>query len=391
MNRIYISIWAMALMIFVAGCKKDPVGPTSDCTGSGATTHPKAAQYQAVIDKYVARGLPGISILIRDDKGLWTGGAGMADIAEGIAMKPCTVSKGASTTKTFIAALVMLLTEDGTIGLDDKISKWLPDEVISNVRNAADVTVRMLLNHTSGIYDVIDDNGFYLAVLNDPPHNWTSKELVKYVYGDEPVFAPGTDVEYSNTNFLLLAMILDKTTGGDHSKALRSRVLDPLGLADTYYYWHEALPAEVAQGYFDFYNNGTILNITNYNTGSGNGYGGVYTTVYDLQTFVEALVRNKTILKPATLSEMLTYTQTDEGYNRANGLGVFKDFLERSPDQYGIGHRGRDLGYTADMYWFPNQDYTMTYLINYGTDAKSDLRPVFFDFRKEIVDEMMQN
>lgn len=387
-----LKIWfLMVVGAALAGCSKDPIGKTSDCTATGGMAHPKAASYQAVIDKYVARGLPGISILIRDSKGTWTGGAGMADIAAGISMKPCTVSKGASTTKTFIAVLTLLMAEEGKLGLDEKASKYLPEEVTSKVRNAGECTVRMLLNHTSGIYDVIDDNGFYLAVLNDPSHTWSSEELVKYVYNDEPVFATGTDVEYSNTNYLLLAMILDKVTGGDHSRMLRIKVLNPLGLQDTYYYWHEALPAEVAQGYFDFYNNGTILNITNYNTGSGNGYGGIYSTVYDLQVFIEALVKNKTILSSGSLAQMLTFTKEDESYNRANGLGIFKDFLERDPNQYGLGHRGRDLGYTADMYWFPNQDYTMTYLINYGTDAKSNLRPVFFDFRKEIVDVMMQN
>lgn len=100
-------------------------------------------------------------------------------------------------------------------------------------------------------------------------------------------------------------------------------------------------------------------------------------------------MRNKTLLKPATLAEMLTFTQPDEGYNRANGLGIFKDFSERAPDQFAYGHRGRDLGYTADLFWFPNQDYTLAYLINYGTDAKSELRPVFFNFRTAIVDAMM--
>ena len=226
-------------------------------------------------------------------------------------------------------------------------------------------------------------------MLNDPPHKWTPDELIKFVYHDDSLFPVGTDVEYSNTNFLLLAMILNKVTGGDHSAALRARVLDPLGLSDTWYYPHDQLPAETAQGYFDLYNNGTILNLTNYNTGSGNGYGGMYSTVFDLQTFIEALVREKRVLKPETLDKMFSFVP-DEGYNRENGLGIFRDFLERPAGQFAYGHRGRDLGYTADMFWFPNQDYTMTYLINYGTDAKSDLRPVFFDFRKEIVDVMME-
>lgn len=389
MNNINLCIYSL-LTLIVLGCSKEGIEKTTDCISGETSMHPRSSVYQAVIDKYTTAGLPGIAILIRDKDGLWVSSSGKADIKEGIPMKPCVVSKGASTTKTFIGTLVLLLAEEGKLNLDDKVSKWISPAVIKEVKNANVSTIRMLLNHTSGIADIIDDDGFYLAVLNDPPHNWTSEELIKYIYGDDPVFPVGMDVEYSNTNYLLLAMILDKVTGKNHSIALREKVLKPLQLNQSYYYWHDPLPVNVAQGYFDFYNNGTILNLTNYNTGSGNGYGGIYTTVYDLQTFIEALVRDKKILKQQTMDEMLTFTKTDEGYDRANGLGIFKDFLERPLDQFGYGHRGRDLGYTSDMYWFPNQDITMTYLINYGTDAKSELREVFLAFRKEIVDKIME-
>jgi len=184
-------------------------------------------------------------------------------------------------------------------------------------------------------------------------------------------------------------MVINKATGKNHGSLVRERIIKPLGLDNTYYYWHDDFD-NVAQGYFDLYNNGSILNLTNYNTGSGNGYGGLYSNVFDLQTFIEALVRDRTLISEQSLNQMLTFTQTEEGKFRANGLGIFKDFLERPADQYAIGHRGRDLSYTADMFWFPNQDYTMAYLVNYGTDANSSLRPAFFEFRTEIVDVMMK-
>jgi D-alanyl-D-alanine carboxypeptidase len=390
MNNLRFLLIFIVTHIFISGCTRDGIDKTSDCPDVSQTIHPKSAIYQSVIDKYTKAGLPGIAILVRDKNGLWVGTSGKADIEQNIPMKPCIISKGASTTKTFIGVLTLLLAEEGKLNLDDKIEKWVPQKVIAEVKNAKASTVRMLLNHTSGIADIIDDQGFYLAVLNNPSHNWTSEELIKYVYGDEPIFPAGTDVEYSNTNYLLLAMILDKVTGKNHSIALREKIFNPFKLSNSYYFWHDPLPTNTAQGYFDFYNNGTIINLTNYNTGSGNGYGGLYTTVYDLQTFIEALVRDKKILTPQSLDQMLTFTKEDESYNRANGLGIFKDFLERDPDQFGYGHRGRDLGYTADMYWFPNQDFTMTYLINYGTDSKSELREVFLAFRKEIVDKIME-
>ena len=390
MSNIHHLLKYVLACLIISGCTKETIKKTSDCADNETFMHPKSSVYQAGIDKYTAAGLPGLAILIRDKDGLWVSASGKADIEEGIPMKPCIISKGASTTKTFIGTLVLLMAEEGQLNLDDKVDKWVTSGVIDNVKNSKESTVRMLLNHTSGIADIIDDDGFYLAVLNDPSHNWSAEELIKYVYDDDPVFPAGTDVEYSNTNYLLLAMILDKVTGGDHSIALRDKVLKPLNLDHSYYFWHETLPKNVAQGYFDFYNNGSIVNLTNYNTGSGNGYGGLYTTVYDLQIFIEALVRDKKILREQSLNQMLTFTKTDDGYDRANGLAIFKDFLERAPDQFGYGHRGRDLGYTADMYWFPNQDITMTYLINYGTDAKSELREIFLSFRKEIVDKMME-
>lgn len=381
------SVFAFVLLL---SCQNIDIGPTDFCKSTEPPAHPKADIYQAVLDAYTAKGLPGISILIRDDVGTWWGSSGKSDILKNINMNTCTVSKAASITKTFVAVLGLMLAEEGVFDLDDPLTKWLPQKVLNEVANVSQCTIRQLMNHTTGIPDLIDNDNFYLGVLNDPDRKWKPEDLIRYVYGEAPIFEPGQSVSYSNTNFLLLAMVINKATGKNHASLMRERVIHPLNLENTFYYWHDNLPS-VAQGYFDLYNNGSILNVTNYNTGSGNGYGGLYANVFDLQTFIEALVREQTLLSERSLAEMLTFTEEEEDANRANGLGVFKDFLERPADQFAYGHRGRDLGYTADMFWFPNQDYTMTYLINYGTDANSSLRPVFFAFRTAIVDAIMEN
>ncbi|HAD14593.1 MAG TPA: hypothetical protein DCF33_19380 [Saprospirales bacterium] len=390
MKKYTTALLGLLVLLLPNACQKVEIGHTEACTNIPAgIMHPKAAAYQAVVDKYTAKGLPGISILIRDQNGVWVGASGKADISKNIDMSPCTVSKAASVTKTFIAALALKLVEEGKFGLDDPLTKWLPAKTLDKLKNTRECTVRQLLNHTTGIADVIEDNGFYLAVLNNPARKWHPEELLEFVYGDDPVFAPGGGVSYSNTNFLLLAMVINRATGQDHSDLLREKVITPLTLSQSFYYWHDDLPTTVAQGYFDLYNNQTIINVTNFNTGSGNGYGGLYSNVYDLQVFIEALVRDKTLLTPEMLDQMLTFGEPEGTTNKRLGLGIFKDFLERAPDQFAYGHRGRDLGYTADMFWFPNQDYTLVYLINYGTDAKSELRQQFYDFRKEIVDVLM--
>jgi len=384
MKKTFVTLVVLLLL----SCQNIDLGPTESCMSPDPPAHPKAAIYQSLLNEYSAKGLPGISLLIRDDVGTWWGSSGKADISENIDMNTCTVSKAASITKTFVAVLAMMLAEDGVFGLDDSLEKWLPQQVLNEIANIRGCTIRQLMNHTTGIADLIDNDDFYLGVLNHPDRKWKPEELIRYAYGEAPIFKPGQSVSYSNTNYLLLAMVIDKATGKNHASLLRERVIRPLNLGNTSYYWHDNL-SNVAQGYFDLYNNGTILNVTNYNTGSGNGYGGLYSNVFDLQTFIESLVRDRTLLSENSLDQMLTFTEEESGANRANGLGIFKDFLERPADQFAYGHRGRDLGYTADMFWFPNQDYTLTYLINYGTDANSSLRPVFYAFRTAIVDAIM--
>ena len=383
---------AALLLMLMWSCQKDPIRPTNACTVSAPSPdeHPKAAIYQSVIDQYTAKGLPGIAILIRDGGGVWYGASGMADIDRQIPMQPCHVSKAASITKIFIGTLVMKLEEEDRFDLDAPLTRYVASKYTRKVANADKVTIRQLLNHTSGIPDLIDQNSFYLAILNDPARFWTPEDLLGYVYGVDALFEPGTQLEYSNTNLLLAIMAIEGATGQNHADLLRDKVIRPLGLGHTYYHWHDPLPDFVAQGYYDLYNNGTIVNMSNFNTGSGNGYGGIYSTVFDLQHFIEALLRDKTVLTESALQEMTRISAEDLPDQEGYGVTIRKDFYDRSPDQYGLGHRGRDLAYTGDLFYLPNQDYTLSLLINYGTDADSGLKDVFLEFRKVIVDEMMK-
>ncbi len=188
-------------------------------------------------------------------------------------------------------------------------------------------------------------------------------------------------------------MVIDKATGTPHAQLLREKILEPLGLSNSFYYYHDALPAtQVAQGYYDLYNNGSIVNVSSYNTGSGNGYTGLYTNVFDLLTFSQALFENKILVSQQSLDKMLTFEMPlEEGAERLLGPGTMKDFIKRSnPDEYAFGHRGRDLGYSADMFYFPVKGQTLILIVNYGTDGESALRPAFYDLRKAIVDKMME-
>ncbi|HSJ67258.1 MAG TPA: serine hydrolase domain-containing protein, partial [Anditalea sp.] len=323
----------MATFIY-SGCQSEYTEFTRVCTyndGVGSNLHPKADAYQDLLNQYVRKGLPGIVLLVRDNQGEWVGSAGKADIEQNVAMSPCHISKAASITKMFVAVATLQLVEEGVLQLDERITKWLPSSVTNKIENADAVTLRQLLNHTTGIYDIIDDDSFYLSVLNDPSKIRTLEDLAEFVYKKPAVFPPGERASYSNTNTLLVSMIIEKATGKPHDQVIRERTIIPLGLTDTHYYSYNKLPTNTAQGYFDLYNNGTILNVSNYYTASG--YGGLYSNVFDLQIFIEALFREQKLLSTQLMQHIMEFTATIEN-GRQLGTGIMKDFLFLQQDQF---------------------------------------------------------
>jgi len=169
MKLIYIVFVGLLVSLVLTNCQDDTIKPSSICEYDAtleplvdsSASHPRANDYQNIVDKYVSLGLPGIVLMIEDTNGIWIGYGGKADIENNIDMLPCTVSKVASITKFFMGALTMILYEEGKINLDDPISKYIDDKIIRKIENADVTTIRQLLNHSSGIYDHVTDQGFY--------------------------------------------------------------------------------------------------------------------------------------------------------------------------------------------------------------------------------------
>jgi D-alanyl-D-alanine carboxypeptidase len=384
----------LLLIILVTACQKAQITETRAIGepfpwADSSSKHPKNAVLTALLDKYRKKGLPGISLLVTDAKGTWIGATGKADLSNDIDFVPGTVSKTASITKFFMGVLMFRLMEDslntglGYRSLNESLTSWIPQNIIKNLPNGNSITLGQAMNHETGIPDLIENDNFYLAVLNNPNKKWAAEELLQFVYHDDPVFAPGDTAIYSNTNTILVTMVMEAATKRKHADLLREKVLLPLGMMYTYYQPHDALSNSVAQGYFDLYNNNTLVNVSNLVTGAGNGYGGIYSNLFDLQKLVNAVLVKKTFLKPSSLTGMETYGKAD-GSNRY-GFGIMKKFIERGTDA-GIGHSGRDLGYTCNLFYFPGKGVTHIFFINYGTDGKSKLREIFYEFQEELLD-----
>jgi D-alanyl-D-alanine carboxypeptidase len=392
---IYLNI---LFLLVLAACQKAQIEATTGQSRpipwiDSSINHPKNAAYKALIDKYKAKGFPGISLLINDKYGTWVGSAGYADLATKAPFTPGQVAKIASITKLFMGTLVFKMIEDsvntglGYNSLYEPINKWLPRNITDKIANGNIATLGQCMKHETGIPDLIDENKFYLAVLNDPVKKWDQEDLLKFIYKKDAVFAPGDTAIYSNTNTILVSMVLEAATGKKHEDLLKSYLLQPLGLTQTFYQPYDKLPLNTAQGYFDLYNNNTILNVSNMVTGSGNGYGGLYSDIFDLYSFIDRLLVKKTILQPKSLTIMETYGKPDDP--NQYGYGIMKKFISRGIDA-GYGHSGRDLGYSANLFYFPNKKVSHAFLINYGTDGDSNLKEVFKAFQEELLDLTLQ-
>jgi D-alanyl-D-alanine carboxypeptidase len=159
--------------------------------------------------------------------------AGLADTATKARMTPTSRLPSGSTGKTFVAAIALQMVSEGRIELDDPISTWFGGEPwFPRLPNGHAITLRMLMNHTSGIPDHVSERAFMRDVLAAPDRVWKPEELVSYILGDSAQFPAGTAFHYTDTNYILLGMIIERVTGSTYYAELRRRLLEPLQLRD---------------------------------------------------------------------------------------------------------------------------------------------------------------
>lgn len=390
MKRITISLFTTILVCF--SCQKDKIEATVSCNNQSNITvnsaHPKAAAITSLLTKYKAKGIPGMTVLISDNDGEYVESQGFADIKEGIKLAPCHINKLGSVTKMMMGVLAWQLVEEGTLDISKKLSFYLPDHA-AEITNGDQITVEMLLNHSSGLYDVAGNLNFNLAVINDFPKHWEAEEMFQLLKNQEATSAPGEEIHYSNSNTLLLGMVIEKITGQSQITLLQDKISTPLSLNNTYYYsFEETFPVNyLAQGYLDFNNDGnSIQNISHLNPGSGNGFTGVYSNVGDMLTFMNALYRDSTLLSTSsleTISASKRAFEDGDGYSTVGAILIEKNaWLPEGIEAY--GHIGGDLGYAANLNYFPHNNTVFAATFNYGTNLPTAIGDEVQNLRKEL-------
>lgn len=326
--------------------------------------HPKAAAIQAIMDEYTKKGVPGVSVAIKDDQGIWEGASGYAKIEVNQKLSPGLVHPAASVTKTYIATATMKLLESGLLNLDSSITKYLPGAITSKISNANGITVRMLLNHTSGIPDYINNLNFKFYRFNNLSTGWTVEKALSYVYHKPILFTPGSDFSYSNNNYILLSLLIENVTNVKEGIWLEKNLFEPLALGHTYYksqpQYLDSL--RMVDFYMDRYGDGRLENVTipsKNEIESELGDGGLVATSVDFVIFLDALM-NKKIISQSSLDQMKQFGSKSE-----YGLGLETGFNYQNKTQY--GHQGAVFGGYSLLLYFEEQK--TSFFISINADA----------------------
>lgn len=365
-------------LLLLAGCFRGVAGQSS--------TDVLRARVQAVLDSVHSNGrFAGATagVVLHDGSSLGFA-VGESDTVAGIAMRPHDRMLAGSTGKTFFGALALQLVADGSIALDDPLSKYLGTEPWwkdgtgrTRLPNGDDITLRMLMNHTSGIVRYEFNPSFTAEVTKDPYRVWAPAEQIAYVLDTEPPFAAGTGWDYSDTNYILLALVIEKVTGLDAYDMIRGRLLEPLGLRNTV---PSSSPdiAGLVQGYAGANNpfGGADAVLVDgrlaFNPQFEWAGGGYASTAEDLALWARTLYEGGAFdatLMPEVLDGVAAPAL---GGGIRYGLGVI---IRDTPLGIAYGHSGFFPGYLTEMRYFPDHGISVALQVN-TSDGRAIGRPV---------------
>jgi D-alanyl-D-alanine carboxypeptidase len=329
-----------------AGAAPRPVGKSSvDATTAERIVH-------AVTRELRRQALPGAIVgVARDGHRPWLYADGYADLRTLRPMRTDEHVRIGSVTKAFVTTLLLRLAEEGKVGLDQPIDRY-----VAGVPDGDAITLRRLANMTSGLADVFANQEFTLEYLTG--EKFTPRRLIELGTALPPVFGPGQGWSYSNTNTDLLGIVIQKVTGESLAAALKKRVFAPLGLSGSSLPAADDLPRPFAAGYTEQTLNGRFAEAT-YNTPTATwAAGGMISTVPDLLKAARLFGTGRPLLSPATQRQRTEWVHFPPNYaGQRYGLGVF--------DFHGwIGHNGGIPGYTAISWYLPQAHLALAVSVN---------------------------
>lgn len=350
-----------------------------DSTPASPVDNDLAQSLQNTLDSVLAETV-GVSAAIVSPEETWFGASGLANLRANTPVTPSDRFQIGSITKTFVATTVLQLMEEGKLTLEDTLDQWLPGEVVSMIPGGGDVTIHQLLNHTSGISD-------YLGILLDSGINlfreWQPNELVGLIAAQPLSFTPGTSWQYSNTNYILLGMIVENVTGTSIASEIRSRILEPLKLDNTFFAEAEAIPGGFVSGYWDIDQDGDLDDMSFISLSLVGSAGAMVSNTEDLVDFAKGLFEGD-LLEATSLQQMLTFTEA-VGSRAFSGYGLGVAQLN-TPDDLIYGHNGLTLGYRANLWYLPEEKLVYADLQNTRT-INNFIEPLLATWRQDQLND----
>jgi D-alanyl-D-alanine carboxypeptidase len=320
---------------------------------------------------------PGAILHVRGRKlGAWTGVSGLGRVAPDVPMRRGDRFRAGSIAKPFVSVVVLQLAERGRLSLDERLPNVLPASVIGRFANVSGITVRMLLGHRSGLPEW-DTPAVDAQIARDPAKVWKVSEFLDLAAAQPPVFAPGTGFFYSNTNYNLLGLIIERITGRSWRHAVTRRIIRPLGLSRTRLPapGHRSIQGAHAHGYAEL--EGKTIDITRVDPSFAGAAGAcaLVTTVGDLARFLEALFKGRLFRRRATLRQMLDLAPAQgEGGLAGYGLGIEQYVLPGGTQL--VGHLGGTAGYRSFVGRVRPLGVTMSFALNAQDDPTPLVIPV---------------
>ncbi|MEO3782654.1 serine hydrolase domain-containing protein [Actinocorallia sp. B10E7] len=299
---------------------------------------------------------PGVIVGLWMDGGGYVRAFGVADKATRAPMSTGLFMKIGSETKTFTVTALLRLADQGRLGLDDPVSKY-----VSGVPNGDRITLRQLAGMKSGLYPYTSDPGFQKAVLADPKRSFTPRQLLAYSFGHRAVFKPGEKFQYSNTNTILLGLVVEKVGGRPLREFVRREVLVPARLRRTLFPRGTEFPRPHAQGYTRQAAGGRLTNATGWNPSWAWAAGAMISTMEDMRSWAQTLATG-TLLSPATQAERMK-DPYEPFPGLRYGLGMFEV-------RGWLGHNGSLPGYQSVVVHLPARRATLVVLTNTDTSHK---------------------
>ncbi|MEV6769653.1 serine hydrolase domain-containing protein [Nocardia sp. NPDC051030] len=354
-------------------------------------------QLQTLIEEIVDSGFVGASLRVHDEQGEWVGSAGEAELGGGVRPPTDGHFRIASNTKTFTAALVLQLVGEGWIALDSPMVDYLPEFDLDER-----ITVRMVLQHTSGVFNFtgeLNEDGTIVAGIPAPGTPWGQEwvenrfktfrpqELVELALSKRLRFEPGTGWSYSNTNYVLARLLIERVTGRSFPEEMQRLILGPLGLSGTVTpETSPEIPEPHAHAYYRYEEAGQekTVDITRHNPSWNPCGGDMISTTQDLATFMSALMSGK-LLPPSLLAEMCTPYPTGIP-NMDYGLGVF--VATTADGDTVITHNGGHAGYATLMYSTPDGAKTMIASLTCVDDSAMSVALPFQQAQQRLVNEV---